>query len=370
MKNEISTNVQENITGAEDIGIIEKHHKSALEASDNYEELKELHSKYEKAVGDLEEAEKCKRRWIKADIVMLILLLIILLFSLLVTVIKMRQPITYYSAEVTAKMLKLDKSYLSTMTTEELLDTSKSGKYVSNCMEFYYDPIDDATFDFAEGNTTYYSITDLNAMIVGQELGYQLTRLEENDEAWDSMTSIATKEFSYGFKDGSCQAVEQNTTSHIFDGYTKTLVDNYMEGLKVKEASEDSAVIVINKEVDVTEDFINRMLSGVLEDYYMGNYADVDSKDITDVSPSFYGLYSDGSGIYYLKSHGMGYAKEEHKVDVTQSIAENISNYLGEEVTVTTQVPLLTKEPLTVIYLSSCNYAYDNFYLANEFGLY
>ncbi len=353
-----------------DISLEKKYHQATESAVSNFDLEQTLEHQCEDLREELEVLNKSKRRWQIIDIVLLILLVIILLFSLFITIFKAKQPINYYSALVTAPVVELNKDLIPTMSTEELLELSKTGGYTSNCLEFYYDPVEDNVITFKDGFTTYMQTRGLDFQILGHDLDYEVTSVVDKKNAFDSVTSVAVRDFEYGLKDGSCQVARPEKNFMFWDGYSKVLLDNYMKDLTVSEVVEEAAVIVIDKDIEVNAEFIDAMLNGVCEDDYLTSDYNPKSTDVTDVPKNYYGLYSDDAGIYYLQSHNTGYAKEELKVNVTDKIAENISAYIGEEVTVTTKVPFKADAPTTVIYLSTCNWLYDNFYVANLQNMY
>lgn len=363
MKNNVNMNNS-------DISLEKKYHQATESAVSNFDLEQTLEHQCQDLREELEVLNKSKRRWQITDIILLILLIIILLFSLFITIFKVKQPINYYSAVVTAPVVELNRELIPTMTTDEMLELSKLGAYTSNCLEFYYDPIDENVITFQEGSTTYMQTKGLDFQIIGYDLDYEVTNVVEKKNAFDSVTSVAVRDFEYGLKDGSCQVARPEKNFMFWDGYSKVLLDNYMSRLTTSEVVEEAAVIVVNKDIEVNAEFIEAMLNGVCDDDYLVADVNPKSADVTDVPKNYYGLYSDDTGIYYLKSHNTGYAKEELKINVTDKIAENISAFIGEEVTVTTKVPFKADEPTTVIYLSTCNWLYDNFYIANMQNMY
>lgn len=346
-----------------------KDAKATSDVVSSYEEITLLNERLHELMDALDAEEKKKRKWQKTFLILLILFLIILLYSCTSFIISKRREVKSYNAVLTANMISVDKSELASMTSAEILEESRKAGYVSNTMEFYYDPLDAKAYGLTEGNTRYYSIASLNSQIRGKSLDYSLTSLVETRSPVNSKTKVANKVFSYGYKDGSSQMAKPESKDLVFSGYSKKLLDNYNNDLNIEIIEEKAVPVVIDASVEVTSDFVEAMLEGVITDNYMANNGETEkSFDI------YYGFEVVGSELYYIPSHpvsaGTEYGQVPEKIEVTDLIEKNIEGYLGKDVEVSTKIPLVAKKPTTVIYLSTDNYVYDNFYIASQLELY
>lgn len=352
-----------------EVGVALEDAKATSAVVLEYENITMLNDKLHELMNTLNAEEKKRGKWQKAVIVSLVLLLVILLYSCTTYILSKRYEVKAYNAVLTADMINVDKSELSSMTSDSILRESEVKGYVSNTMEFLYDPKDAVAYGLTEGNTTYYDIASLGNAIVGKELTYTLTSLEETDSPVSCKTEVANKVFSFGFADGSAQMALPESTEVIFSGYTKRLVDRYIDGLNLDIYEEKAVPVVINADVEVTEDLVNAMLSGVFKDTYMKNLGET-SQSV----PFYYGVAVESGELVYIPSHavsaGTDYGRLPEKQVITDLVERNIEQYLGEDIEVSTKIPLVVKEPTTVIYLSTQNYVYDNFYIASLLGLY
>lgn len=340
-----------------------------LRKNDN--ELMILRDKREELLEEYDRQCKLKRRWLRTAVILLIILIIILLYSCALYM--RRGDVKVYNAVYTADMLKVDKSTFDTMTTEEILAASHKDELVSNCMEFYYDPDDDIAYDLenAGANTTYYSIRSLDAAIVGQHLNYNLSslkELEDSEYGQPSVTQVMTKVFQYGLRDGSCQTAAKGSDVPIFSGYCKTLVDKYHSSGEVIDVNEEAVALSVTGDIDVTEEMAQAIVNGVFEDAYMNNSYVENTGDCAITDDFYYGFIEDNGRIYYIKSHAAAYGSKSRqvveRVDVTDLLVANLQAYLGQDVKVSTRVPRAPKDDTTVIYLTTENYAFDNFHIA------
>lgn len=337
----------------------------------NSNELMTLRDEREELLEEFEHQSKLKRRWLRTAVILLIILIIILLYSCALYM--RRGNIKVYNAVYTADMLMVDKSTFDTMTTEEILAASREDDLVSNCMEFYYDPDDDVAYDLenAGGSTKYYSIRSLDAAIVGQPLNYNLTSLKEiadKKQAQPSVTQVMTKVFQYGLRDGSCQTAAKGSDVPIFSGYCKTLVDKYHEKAEIVDVDEEAVALAVTGDIEVTEEMAQAIVDGVLEDAYMDNSYVEKTDDYAKAEDMYYGFIEENGRIYYIKSHAAAYSTKSRQVveqiDVTESLKSNLQAYLGQDVKVSTKIPYAPKNDCTVIYLTTENYAFDNFHIA------
>ena len=364
-------NTELKVSGVEptDVSMALQDAKSTSSVVLEYEKVTLLNEKLHELMDTLTVEEKKKRRWQRVALGALILLLVILLYSCSTILFGRKYEVKSYNAVLTADLVAVDATEISSMTANEILEESQQRGYVSNTKEFYYDPTDAVAYGLAEGNTRYYDIDSLNKAIMGKVLNYSLTSLVETDKPVTSKTEVANKVFSYGYADGSAQMALPESEKLIFSGYTKELVDRYLDGLHLDIYEESAVPVVINADIEVTEDFVNAMLSGVVKDAYMQNTGEV----IKSV-PFYYGFDIDAGELIYIPSHpaskGTDYGQVPEPQIITDLVEQNIEAYLGEDVEISTKIPLTVKKPTTVIYLSTENYVYDNFYLASLLGLY
>ena len=306
-----------------------------------------------------------------AGFIGIILLAIILLYQFVTVVVQKRYKPVYYSASVIAEEIVVDKDALDTMTTEEILAESKEMGYISNCREFYLSG--DEYSKFKDGSTKYYSVSSLRDAIQGQPLTYKVLSVEKTDKTSPCVTQVANRTFKYGFRDGSSQMAEEGASTAVFSGYSEELLDRYLNGLEPFEITANAVPVVLNGRYEVDEEFINAMLSGVFEDSYMAN-SEMKQVEEVDLNDSYYGLKVKDGRIYYVKSHDLSLdakaTQEIVEVDITDKIQKNLSEYLGKNVKISTELPFLFKSKQTVINLSTRSYSYNNFYIAAAQELY
>lgn len=284
-----------------------------------------------------------------ATVLFLVLTLIILLYSCTTSQIDEVPVVDYYVATFSADILGVNVEDIETITTEELLTTSQEHGYIANCLEFYYDGI---RYDMEDGSTVYYSVDSLRDQLDGAEINYSLRVFEKGNECPDSATEIVSTAFEYGFADGSCQMALPETTDLVFSGYSKELIDRYMAVAETKYAVSSPVTLVIDGSYEITAETINSMLKGVLRDTYR-----------LDTTTAYYGLYSDGDVLEYVNTSG-------ERVDISNTVESNLESILGTDITLTYQIPKKITQPLTVIYLNTVTYNYDDFYFANALNLY
>ena len=338
MKNEIA-NVKE-------VGYVDQ----AMEVYSRYRTLQEAEEALAEKNEEYDKACAKKRRWQRITLVSLVLLLIILLYSCSSVMFLERSK--GYNVVASAEMIQVDKSALQTMTSEQLLKESMGKDVVSNCLEWVY--ADGMQYIMRDGSTTYYSVDSLDSQIRGSLLDYEVS-VEETKKPVDSHTAIVNKEFTWGFDDGSCQIAKRGTNELLFNGYSKALVEKYLVDNGVSNVYKAPVVLVLNKKVKVDDAFAEAMLNGVLVDNYM--------QSANTRENQFYGFESADGKIYYRNSSG-------DLIDVTATLKENIERYLGSSVKIDTKEPKLSFGGKTIIYLTSDNYIYDNFYFAEVQELY
>ena len=173
---------------------------------DNIEELTDAYDK----------AHKEKRRWKVIFLINLVILLCILLYSCSLSL--YLGGLNAYTVVWSADMLEVQKDNIKSMSTKELIDESVKNGYVSNAIEFYYDPVDNLIYDTAGGSTTYYSVPSLNNNIVGYELKYDIKDFKKGGRLQDSITKVANQKFIWGINDGSSQMAVPESTDLKFNG--------------------------------------------------------------------------------------------------------------------------------------------------------
>lgn len=313
-------------------------------------------------------------KWRTLNIIAIIFLIIVLLFSLTTILVKTRYKIKTYEVKLVANEIQVDKELIRTKNTNEILEESKEKGYVSNCMEFYYDPVEKEEFWKEKNKTTYYNIEDLRREIFGYPITYRVDSIEQigfGKKPSKSETNVTSHEFSYGLADGSAQEAYPDSTALEFNGYSNELLYNYMLGVDPTLALNDSGYIVIDTRVDITEEFVDSLLRNVVDDYYLANSEEIEhySEDL-NIQDYWYGFRVNNGTLEYVKSHGVdtnGNSMGEVVADDILGIMEkNIEEYLGEDVTVTTTIPKKSNKPMTVIYLTTSNFVHDPFYIANE----
>lgn len=348
------------------------------EKNTQYAELEALQDEYNlKLKGLLSK----NRRWQRLDIYALIVLIILLLYSL-TTVIYITKYVTKkYQVNLVADTITVDESALTTKSTQEILEDSVRNGYVSNCMEFYYDDEDGIVQQISSDDSIYYSVDEMQAQVNSNKLNYTIKSIEKVDKPGTSNTRVANQEFVYGFDDGSSQEAIPNSDKLVWNGYSPVLVQNYMSTVEPYTVTRTPAYIVIDSRVDVTEEFVNAMMKGIIDDTYMNNRVEMTSDTIetdaveyvTDADDDyFYGLHTEGDEMIYTCSHkigetalGMQYIRQ---YSILGALEKNIEDYLGKDVTLTTYVPKVTNRPLTIIYLATDNYCYDSWYiLGNQY---
>lgn len=327
----------------------------------------DLEDKYH-ALDKLKEKIKRANRIIAGEIV---LLLIILLFAIVIPILQINFQPNLYSAKVKAEDIYVTTSKMSTMTANQLLAYSIENHLVANCLGYYYDPADNRKYDLDNvGNTIYFSIDDLTNQIKGAELNYQVIAVERGKQGWVCRTNIINQDFSYGYRDGSCQTAHPESNLPVFSGYCSTLINRYLEGLgRFAELTTSKAVpIQIDEEIEVDEAFIKAMFDGVLIDNYMANNADTMEDTAITVDDFYYGLKVKDGKLYYLTSHAVTKGSELREkaveVDISAKVERNIEEYLGHNVKVSFKDSTFALSPKTVIYASTENFAYDIFYIA------
>ena len=311
----------------------------------------ELNEELDQYQYELDNIKKSTRYWHYGAVFWLVVLIIILLYSCAA---KMKQEpvVEYYKATLKADMLGVSTEGFETITTDELLEASIENGYVSNCSEFYYDPSDSTLYSILDGSTTYYSVDSLEQAIAGSPLTYRISQVEKAMTGSDSVTEVVTTDFTYGFNDGSCQMAIPETEDLVFSGYSKRLLEGYMSSVKSEYVTNKPVTLVISGSHEVDENLVSEAFKGVFTDVYkIGEDA------------GYYGLYSDGEVIEYIKTNG-------EKVNILGCIEENLESYLGCNLDVSCSVPAEITESLTVISINTENYAYDDFYIANKLNLY
>ena len=313
-------------------------------------------------------------KWRTLNIIAIIFLIIVLLFSLTTVLVKTRYKVKTYEVKLVANEIQVDKELIGTKTTNEILEESKEKGYVSNCMEFYYDPLEKEEFWKDKNKTTYYSVDDLRAEVFGYPITYKIDSIEEigwGQKPSKCETKVTSHEFSYGIADGSAQEAYPDSTNLEFNGYTEELLYNYMVNVDPTIALNDSGYIVIDERIDVTDEFVDNLLKNAVDDYYLANSDKIEHySENLDVQDYWYGFRVNNGTLEYVKSHGVdtnGNSMEEVVTDDILGIMEkNIEEYLDEDVTVSTTIPKNSNKPMTVIYLTTSNYVHDPFYIANE----
>ena len=331
----------------------------------------------QKLMEELEKLVKTKKRWRTFVFIELLILLIILLYSCSIYLFGAKN-LNVYSAVYSADMISVNKDTFYSLTTEDILNQSIEEGYISNCMEFYYDPADKTAYDIkmSDTSTRYYSVDDLNKAIVGQKLSYRLTSLEKTADWTPSETVIANKVFTYGLRDGSSQMANKESENLVFNGYSAELIRRYMQdmSMKLRSTQEDAVTLVVEGDYEVTDEMVNAIVSGVFDDAYMSNGAIFHRDSTTTDEDFYYGLKESKGRIYYVKSHATSYDtdlwQKPEEVDITDLLISNLNDYLGGNAKISTKVPEAPRKKTTVIYLSTQNYAYDNFYIADANGAY
>lgn len=354
-----------------DINVLESRLKRKRDALSHKQEI------LQKLSEELEKLIKTKKRWRTFVFIELLILLIILLYSCSIFLFGAKN-LNVYSAVYSAEMISVDKDTFSSMTSDDILRESIENDYVSNCMEFYYDPDDKTAYDIKMSDTVtrYYSVDDLNKAIVGQKLNYKLSSLEKTADWTPSETVIANRVFSYGLRDGSSQMAYKESENLVFNGYSAELIRRYMQdvSMKLRSTQEDAVALVVEGDYEVTDEMVNAIVAGVFDDAYMANGASYRRESTTTDKDFYYGLKESKGRIYYVKSHATSYDtdlwQKPEEVDVTDLLVNNLKEYLGKNVKVSTKVPEVPRKKTTVIYLSTTNYAYDNFYIADANGAY
>lgn len=345
---------------------------NGTELKDKMTALDEIKAQQEQYETENKELEKQVGKWKKNNIVAIIVLIIVLLFSLTTVILQTKWKIKTYEVKLVANPIQVER--VESKTSNEILAESQEMGYISNTMEFYYDASIGEVHRISDENTVYYDIDSAKAEIYGYPITYSIEEIVESNKPGQAQTEVATQEFSYGLLDGSAQEAIPNTNRLVFSGYTRSLIDSYMRKVEPITVTNDSAVIVVDKRFEVTEDFVDDLMKGVVEDYYMLNSDTVENLEDSDIQNLWYGLCNENDSIYYIASHGVNLKadkqQELYKKDVLSILENNIEEYLGEEVEVTTKVPMVSNKPLTVIYLTTNNYAYDYLYIINQLQLY
>lgn len=334
----------------------------------NLNEINNQQTTYQEANNEL---QKKLARLKRLNIYALTALIIVLLFSVTTVVVRTKWNVKSYEVTLTANPIEVES--VDSKTTNEILKESQEKGYTSNCMEFYFDGETGDLHRISNENNTYYDLESAKSKIYGYPITYSVSGIEETKRPNQSKTTVATAEFSFGLLDGSAQQAIPGTNNLVFSGYTHSLIDGYMQKVDPITVTNESVAIVINKRFEVTEDFINALMKNVVEDYYMLNSEEIVNVD-TDYQSYFYGFVNEHDSIYYVGSHGVDLNGNKQqklvKTDVMGIMEKNIENYLGKDISVTTKVPKISNEPITVIYLTTENFAYDYLYLINELELY
>lgn len=345
-----------------------KDKKTALD------EVKAQQEQYESENKDL---AKQVGKWKRINIVAIIVLIIVLLFSLTTVLVATKYKVNTYEVVLNANEIVVDKEDISSMTTNELREATKN-KYIANCMEFYYDVVEDKYYDVSNDNTTYYSVGDLRSAVYGNPITYSVESVEKVNKAKNnSQTKILSRSFSYGLLDGSAQMSPVNSTNLIFSGYTRTLLDSYMNSKDLQTpmvVTRQPAYFVVDKKIEVTEEMINQVIMGI-EDFYMANTDETEQLKEVTYDDYWYGFYVEDNKLYYLTSHDCNVGKNNVRqaltsVDITDLVEENLEDYLGEDITVSFDIPLIANKGTTVVYLNTNNTVKDSFYIAYEQELY
>ena len=130
----------------------------------------------------------------------------------------------------------------------------------------------------------------------------------------------------------------------------------------------------MDKKIEVTEEMMNQVLMGI-EDFYMVNADETEQLEEVTYEDYWYGFYVEDDKLYYLTSHDCNVGKNNERqaltsVDVTDLIEENLEGYLGEDITITFDIPIVANKGTTVVYLNTNNTVKDAFYIAYEQELY
>lgn len=351
-------------------------------SNNDYYEFEIMQDDYDTQIAAL---LKKNRWWQRLDIIAIVILIIALLYSVTTIILISKFMTKKYEVNLVQDTLKINENELETKTTQEILKESEEYGYVSNCKEFYYDKETDGIQRISKNNSTYYSISDMQQQLETTKLRYRIQEIKEVSEPQDSKTIVANQEFVYGFgpEDGSAQEARKGSNDLFFAGYSPELVNKYMKTIKPYTVERNPVCIVINERVDVTDDFVEKMLDGVLTDTYMSNRTTL-SNDIMPTNDIrytqeekddyFFGLQDKNNRMIYTCSHKIGDTlKGEQYIreyDILGAIETNIESYLGKDITLTTKIPKITNKPVTVIYLATETYCFDSWYvLGNQYQI-
>lgn len=349
---------------------------NSADLKDKTTALDEVKAQQEQYETENKELEKQLGKWKRNNIIALIVLIIVLLFSLTTVMVVTKYKLNKYEVILKSNEIVVKKEDISSMTTNELREATKN-KYVANCMEFYYDMEEDKYYDVS-GNTTYYSVSSLRNAVFGNPITYSVESVDKvNKPKHTSDTAISSYTFSYGLLDGSAQMAIDNSEKLVFSGYSKALLDSYMNADIIKEpkiVSQKPAYIVINKKIEVTKDLIDSVFVGI-EDYYMANSDRTEKLDEVTYDDYWYGYYVENNRLYYLTSHDCNVGKDSirqalNAIDVTDLVENNLENYLSEDIELTFKVPTIVNQGTTVIYINTINTVKDPFQIAYEQGIY
>lgn len=350
---------------------------NGTELKDKMTALDEVKAQQEQYETENKELEKQLGKWKRNNLIAIVVLIIVLLFSLTTVMVVTKYKLNKYEVILKSNEIVVDKEDIATMTTDELRESTKN-KYVTNCMEFYYDITEDKYYGVSGNNTTYYSVSSLRNAVFGNAITYSVESVDKvNKPKHTSDTAISSYTFSYGLLDGSAQMTIDNSEKLVFSGYSKALLDSYMNADIIKEpkiVSQKPAYIVINKKIEVTKDLIDSVFVGI-EDYYMANSDKTEKLDEVTYDDYWYGYYVNNDRLYYLASHDCSVGKDSirqalNAIDVTDLIESNLENYLGEDIHLTFKVPTIVNQGTTVIYINTVNTVKDPFQIAYEQGIY